>query len=239
LSSKVDLQPAYVLHARPYRETSLLLELLSAEYGKIALVARGVRGKKSSTKNRLQPFNPLTVSWVSKGELGTLVGVEQNERGCVLHGNRLASGFYINELTIKLIARNDPHPGLFGMYQQTLQAIETKPNYEVSLRLFEKRLLDEIGYGLNLDHEMQTGEQLQSDKLYRYRVEEGAEEIDSHPKGPAEVSGATLIGLKNGVLDSTDTLREAKGLLRVVLQNYLGNSTIRSRELLVRKRSTK
>ncbi len=183
----------------------------------------------------MQPFTPLLISWISRGELGTLVNVDKVGRGHNLHGNRLASGFYINELIVKLTARNDPHPSLFNVYQDTLRRVEKDRNIEVALRQFEKKLLDELGYGMNLDYEIGTGEALQSNKIYRYRIEEGAEEIHSLSNNPTEVSGTTLIGLRENTLSTTDELREAKSLLRIVLQKYLGNSQIRSRELLTKR----
>jgi DNA repair protein RecO (recombination protein O) len=108
---RISLQPAYILHSRPYRESSLLLEAMGREHGRIGLVARGARGARSRWKNMLQPFRPLLLSWTQRGELGTLTGADQVASPPALAGESLFCGLYANELMIRFLQRSDPHPG--------------------------------------------------------------------------------------------------------------------------------
>lgn len=231
----MDLQPAYLLHRRAYRESSLLLEVFTQDDGRVGLVAKGARGRKSSNKSLLQPFHPLLISSRGRGELTTLTSVELQSRGCHLSGNRLVCGFYANELLMRLMVRNDPHPQLFSSYRDLILDLESLEDFDVSLRYFEKNLLDELGYGLNLDHDVQTGEGIKAKSLYRYVVEEGPVEILEKGAKSITVSGETLINLKNQNLTTESNCSEAKYLLRMVLSHYLGSVPLRSRELLIHK----
>lgn len=227
------LQPAYLLHSRAYRETSLLLELLTKEFGRVGLVARGARRSRSNGKALLQPFQPLIVSWRSRGELGTLTAVERKGITHALEGNRIAAGFYINELIYKLIVRDDPNPNLYVCYDQAVRDLSIGNRVEVTLRRFEKKLLDELGYGLILDHEVNTGSLIESHKLYHYQMEAGPIETRATSATTTEIHGATLLGMLNDKLETKQQLMESKHLLRAILQHYLGNTIIRSRELII------
>ena len=149
------LQRAYVLHHHPYRDSSALVEIFSEHHGRVGLVARGVRGRRNPRQALLQPFTPLLLSWSGRGELMTLVDVEAEAPNAMLQGMVLMSGFYVNELLLRLLRRHDPHPQLFLYYDQLLQRLarlegDNPPELAIALRLFEKVLLDEIGYGLVL-----------------------------------------------------------------------------------------
>ncbi len=171
--SHVQLVSAYVLHQRPYRESSALLEVFAESHGRVGLVARGVRSPKSRQRGDLQPFRPLRLSWSGRGELGTLTGVESDGPSVALHGAALYSGFYLNELLVRLLARHDPHPRLYAQYRASLVQLGLASDIEPVLRIFEKRLLEEIGYGLLLDHEVRHGEAVQPDAWYDYHLESG------------------------------------------------------------------
>lgn len=233
MNPQTELQPAYLLHSRPYRETSLLLEILTERSERVGMVAQGARRRKSPKVALLQLFQPLLISWQGRGDLGTLTSVEFLARSHRLTGNRLASGFYINELVVKLIERNDPHPCLYDIYRQTLGELEFSDGYERGLRLFEKRLLDILGYGLNLEYDVGSGHPLHRDKYYFYQPDEGPKEVAAQISGELVIRGSTLIGLREGDLAGKEELDDAKRLLRSLIQNYLGDAQIRSRELLI------
>ncbi len=146
-----QLQSCFVLHSRPWRETSMLLEVFTEEYGKIVLCARGVRGKKSQIRSLLQPFTPLYLSWSGRGEMQTLTRSEPAGPAIKLSGYALYSALYMNELMVRLLHRHDPHPELFNHYRQALEKLSRTDLLEQSLREFELQLLTAIGYGLAID----------------------------------------------------------------------------------------
>ena len=127
MSARVALAPAWVLHARPYRDTSLLLEALTDEHGRVGLVARGVRGPKGRWRGLLQPLQPLLLSWSGRGELGTVAGCEAAGPAVVLRGEALLSAWYLNEVLLRVLQRNDPQPAIFSVYGAALAALATEP----------------------------------------------------------------------------------------------------------------
>ncbi|MGD2073577.1 MAG: DNA repair protein RecO [Gammaproteobacteria bacterium] len=228
--SRIQLEPGYVLHRRPYRESSLLLEVLSRSHGRVGLVARGVRSPKSRQRGDLQPFRPLRLSWSARGDLGTLTGAEPEGTAQALRGSALYSAFYLNELLVRLLARQDPHPVLYLLYERSLDRIAKQP-VEPVLRVFEKRLLEEIGYGLLLDFEVEQGEAIQPQRYYDYHLESGPVGVDGADARGFVFSGASLLALAREELDTPDALRDAKRLMRAALNLYLGGRPLRSREL--------
>ncbi|HED15192.1 MAG TPA: DNA repair protein RecO, partial [Gammaproteobacteria bacterium] len=156
---KVTSQAGFVLHSRPYKDSSAVTELFSDEYGRIGLVIRGARRKNSRTRLAVTPLQELLLAWVGRGELYTLTDVEQKTLLPRITGKRLASAFYINELLMRLLHRNDPHRGLYTVYRTTLLLLsDGSQDLNHILRLFEKRLLDELGYGLVLESTVDTNE---------------------------------------------------------------------------------
>jgi DNA repair protein RecO (recombination protein O) len=233
---RVELACAYVLHRRPYRESSALVEAFGAEHGRIGLVARGARRPSSRLRSVLQPFRPLLLSWSGRGELGTLTAAEPERSVPPLPAPALASGFYVNELLLRLLPRHDAHAALFESYREALEGLTTAAAPEPVLRIFEKRLLDAIGYGLVLGHEADTGGPIEPDTLYRYHAEQGpvAPARTATERTGVAVHGLTLIALAREELDDPRTLREAKRLMRTVLAAYLGPRPLASRALLKR-----
>jgi DNA repair protein RecO (recombination protein O) len=234
-NARVSLQPAYVLHRRPYRDSSLLLELFTPEHGRVGLVARGARAAKSRLHGALQPFQPLLVSWAGRGELATLCGAEAHGPPPRLDGQSLISGFYLNELLLRLLARHDAHPALFAIYQETLSLLATEE--QRALRIFEKHLLKEIGYALVLSHEVENGASIEPGKLYRYRLEQGPVQCEGTGHGIA-LHGASLLSLMNEQLSDEQSLREVKALMRAALALYLGDKPLQSRALLINMHKT-
>ena len=227
-----EMQPSFVLHTRKFRETSLLVEFFTHRFGRVGVVARGARSGKYAHGALLQPFSLVKISWVARGDLGTLTAVEREAAPNRLQGRALACGFYLNELLIRLLTRHDPHPQLFECYEVTLQSIVNHNQQTHALRLFERRLLDEIGYGLILDHDVSSGAAIQADLRYDYHPEVGPVASATAGDGCISVSGATLIALDHQKPMSLEQLREARFLLRKVLSRYLGDKPLKSRELL-------
>lgn len=229
MSIRLQLQPGYILHQRAYRDTSLLLEVFTAEQGRFGLVARGARGPKSRNRGLLQLFQPLLLSWTGRSELGTLTGVEAN--GCPprLTGAVLYSGFYLNELVMRLLQRLDPHPELFKAYADTLQGLQHA--MERPLRLFERRLLEALGYGLLLDHAADTGEPIEANRLYRYELETGPVAVDTAAPQGLCLQGSSLLSLAADQLQDAQSLSDCKRLMRAALGLYLGERKLKTREV--------
>lgn len=230
-TARIQLAPGYVLHQRPYRESSMLLEVFTGLYGRVGLVARGVRSPKSRQRGDLQPFRPLRLSWNARGELGTLTAVETDAPGTRLQGTALYSAFYLNELLVRLLVRDDPHPGLYGCYQATLEGLIQGGDIEPLLRIFEKSLLQEIGYGLLLDCEVESGEPVQPERFYDYHLESGPVLAAESDVQAFVFKGSSLLALERGQLTDADVLRDAKRLMRAALNLYLGSKPLKSREL--------
>ncbi len=234
--AKVELQPAYVIHTRQYRETSLLVEVFTPEYGLKTVVARGARAPKSRYRALLQAHRPLLVSWSGRGEMGTLIGAESAGIAIALRGNCLWSALYMNELIERLCTRHEPQLELFVLYEQSLGALAKvveSQDMERSLRWFEKRLLDLLGYGLCLDRSVDDQQAIVADQDYFYVMNSGPM---SHPHDDAlPISGACLLALKAGRLENALLLKGAKRLMRWVLAQYLGNRPLKSRELFGRR----
>lgn len=227
----VNLQPAYILHTRAYRDTSALLEVLTVDYGRASLVARGVKGAKARYKGILQPFVPLLISWQGKGELMTLRMAEPNGIAHNLMGDTLLCGLYLNELLVKLLHRYDAHPELFLSYQQTLIALPEKDQQQVALRLFEKNLLAELGYALQLEYEAITHQPIQADGFYLFNPTQGLLSCLNPNHQPNVFQGKNLLAIHNNNFTQSAYMRDAKRLLRIALNHLLEGKPIRSREL--------
>lgn len=225
-----QLQAGYILHQRNYRDTSLLLEVFAREHGRIGLVARGARAPRSRSRGLLQPFQPLLLSWSGRGELGTLTGAETDAAApsARLSGTALYSGFYLNELLLRLLQRHDAHPELFDVYAATLPNLQTDP--QRPLRLFEKHLLETLGYGLLLDHEA-GGEPVTADADYVYALEAGPSRSTEATVGQLRVSGRSLLSLAAEDLSDAQSLTDSKRLLRAALDLYLGGRGLKTREV--------
>ncbi len=231
--SKVDLQPALVLHQRPYRETSLLLEVFGIGAGRVGLIAKGARRPKSPLRTQLSPFRPLLLSWRGRGELGLVVGAEPDGPALVLPPGAIVSGLYLNELLVRLLHRHDPHPELFLQYRHTLTALaRTDCPLEQWLRIFEKRLLNAVGYGLMLDRTTASGDPIDPKARYHYIPDHGPVEAGAREKGAGvRVKGSTLLALASEQLMDAAALKEAKHLMRSAINMHLEGRPLVSRTL--------
>lgn len=229
---KVTLQPAYVLRLRPYRETSALVEAFTQDYGRVGLVAKGVRRRRSKGIGLLQPFCPLLLSWVGRGDLVTLTGAEAAGRVPALIGEGLVCAFYLNELLLRLLLRRAPFEALFSIYGQTLSQLADPRQRQQALRLFERDLLAYLGYGLILDHEVTTLQPIDPEQWYSYQWEKGPKRLQTEDLEGVKIRGRTLQALARGELADPISLREARQLLRWLLTLQLGNKPLKSRDLL-------
>lgn len=218
----VLLAPAYVLHRRPYRDSSLLLECFSREHGRVGLVARGGRGRLAGI---LQPFAPLLLSWTGGGELKTLTQAEPDGYVDPLQGAALAAAFYLNELLLRACARLDAHPAVYEAYRRAVAALTGGVADEPTLRRFERDLLAELGYGLQLEHDV-DGAAIDPAGRYHYQSERGAVRA---PDG--ELPGAALLALREDALGEAAHLPACKRLLRAQLAWHFGDKPLKSREL--------
>ena len=229
-----ELQAGFVLHTKPYRDSSRLVEIFTREYGRVGLVAKGARSAKSRFAGMLEPFLPLSFSWSGQGELHTLTGLESAGKPINIAAKQLLSGFYLNELLLKLLQRADPHPQLFEVYSQTIRLLSMVDDEEPVLRHFEHALLQELGYGLILNHDADSGESIHSDRLYCYFIEKGPVILEpgevSHQDG-VMLHGSTLQAIEQNNFKDNQTLKEAKQLMRSILNVYLEGRPLKSREL--------
>ena len=224
---RIQLTPGYILHHRPYRDTSRILEVLTREHGRLSLFARGVRGPKAKLASILQPFQMLLFSWSGRGDAAQLTGAESAQAAPPLPASCLMAAFYLNELLMKLTTRHDPLPVLFDNYDQTLQGLRHGESLEPRLRVFEKRLLEALGYGLDLSAEAQTGKRIEPDEYYHFRPEQGL--VATVADAAGALAGTSLIGLASEHLESARELEDAKRLLQAALAQCLEGRPLATR----------
>ena len=232
-ANRHDAEPAFVLHSYPFRETSLVVELFTRNAGRIAAVAKGARRPKSALRGVLLAFQPLLVSWSGKGELQTLMRAEWDGPYHPLKGLSLLCGFYLNELVLKLLPRHDAHEHLFETYAQTLQALRPHDEPSGVLRSFEQRLLRELGYAMTLDRDIESGQPIAAEERYTYIVERGpvSRTSDRETNG-VELLGQTLLDMQSGDYTRALTQQQSKALMRVLINHYLGDQVLHTRQLL-------
>ncbi len=232
---RIDQQPAWVLHSLPWRETSLIVEIFSRDHGRIALAAKGARRPQSALRGGLMAFQPLLMDWSGGGEVKTLVRAEWCGGQPLLGGRALLCGYYLNELLIRLTAREDPHPRLFAAYAEAAAALARGEAQATVLRRFELALLSELGYSAGLESEG-GGEAVHPDEQYVYIIERGpvrwaADDSELEPALPL-VSGRTLLDMAAGDFSRAETQTQAKRLLRALIDHYLGGQPLQSRRVL-------
>lgn len=228
---RIAQQPAFVLHARPYRETSLLVECLSREHGRIGIVARGVRGERARLRRaQLEPFQLLSMDLLMRGEMATLMAVESVGTPLRLIGDAALAGLYLNELVVRLTGRQDPSPPLFDVYALTLQRLASGESLAWVLRCFERDLLEATGYGLQLTHESDSGDPLHAEASYRYEVEQGA--IRCATNYPHALRGSDLLALEADVMPDSRGLKALRDMVREVIRFHLGGGELRSWRVL-------
>lgn len=224
---RVQLAPGYILHHHPYRDTSRILEVLTRDHGRLTLFARGARGPKARLASILQPFEPLLLSWSGRGESAQLTGAESAHPGAALPPAAVMSAFYLNELLLKLTTRHDPVPGLFENYHATLQALRLGEALAPCLRIFEKRLLEALGYAIDLTVEAQSGRRIEADAYYHFRAARGLVPATADTAGA--VAGHSVLCLAAEQLTEPATLEDARRLLKAALAECLEGRELRTR----------
>ena len=226
----VTLQEGFVLHTYPYRETSLLVEALTRGSGRVTLVAKGARRPRSSVRGALMAFQPLALSWFGKGEMKTLAQAEWQGGQPLLRGEALLCGFYLNELLVRLLAREDPHEQLFERYRSVLKELSAGEPSPPILRGFEKALLGELGYALTLDRDAASGDPIDPAGIYTYDPERGPVALNGRG-AELQVTGQTLLDLAGDDYRDPQTLAQAKGLMRALINHRLDFQPLNSRRI--------
>jgi len=226
-----EQQPVYVLHTYPFKETSLVVELFSQQYGRVAAVAKGARRPHSAMRGMLQSFQMLSGTWSGKNELKTLHSLEWSAGLSLIKGEALMCGFYINELLLRLLPRVDSHETLFAHYQLALLTLANQSDLATTLRQIELRLLQEMGYAVPLMTDENDGA-IEADKMYRYEAEYGACELKATKIG-VQLSGQTLLDMARDDYSNEQTQMQSKQLMRYLLAHYLGDKPLHTRQLLI------
>ena len=228
------MDKGYVLHTYPYRETSLILQVWTQKHGRLGLVARGARRPRSPQRAVLVPFQPLALDWFGRGELRTLKTAEPAVPAIPLRGEYLLSAFYLNELLLKLTTRDDPHEGLFEAYDRAVTDLRALAPLEPALRRFELRLLQELGYALEMTREAGTHAPIAAEREYLYVVERGPV-----PAGEGEarldairLRGLTLLDLERGRFEDPTTISQAKSLMRLLINHSLNGQELATRTVV-------
>lgn len=236
-SHKQSQQPVFILHTYPFKETSLVVEMFSRDFGRIAAVAKGARRPLSAMRGMLQSFQQLAGTWSGKNELKTLHGLEWMTGLTLLKGDALMCGFYMNELLLRLLPRDDAHVRLFEYYAQTIQSLsvlgQSAGNEQLAemMRRFELKMLQELGYAVPLTHD-ENGEIIHADETYRFEADYGACAPAATRNGVL-IQGATLLDMARSQYSNLNTQAQSKQLMRYLLQHYLGEKPLHTRQLLV------
>lgn len=210
----------------------MIVEAITRDHGRVALMARGARRPRSALRGILLSFQPLLLSWSGRGELRTLTRAEWQGAYSPLKGQALICGFYLNELLLKLTARDDPHEQLYRVYQETLAALRQGDEQSPVLRRFEMSLLRELGYAVILDRDVERNEPVARERSYVYVVERGPVSGIKAPRNGVELSGQTLLDMQSGVFTSAATQQQSKLLMRTLINHCLGDQVLHTRQLL-------
>lgn len=231
-----EQEPAYVIHRRPWRETSLVLDLFSLNHGRISAVARGANSSKSALKAQLQPFQPLLLGWVGRGDLKTLTQVDVRDGPALRRTVSLYSGLYLNELVQRVLPPADPHPTLFAAYIETLDLLAQTADVEPVLRRFEQAFAAALGFDFAWDLAMDTGQAVNAAESYCYDPEQGIVSAVSTGVRLRNLPGDTLLALAGGDFEGAENRRVAKRVMRVLTDYLLQGRPLNSRSLFIHQR---
>ncbi len=228
--NRVHQHSCIILKSQAYKETSVIHQVFSRDYGVLSIISKGSRSNNSKHGALLQPFRPLLLSWSGKSDLKTLTGVDESYRVAPLFGLALYCGFYVNELLLNLLHKHDSHPTLFNELEKVMVTLSRSECIEPALRQFEKVLLEEIGYGLALEYDAVSGSAIQPSCQYIYRPELGAVLVETNTDAES-ILGSTLLNLQNNQLSDKNELKQAKRLMRRLIDIQLDGKMLKSREL--------
>jgi len=229
---RIEHEPGYVLHAYAYKETSLIVEVFGRRAGRVGLLARGARRPRSALRGVLLAFHPLRLSWSASAELGTLIAAEWTGGLGALSGSGLMCGFYLNELLLKLLPRDDPHELLFDGYSACLEQLASGGPHASVLRAFELKLLTELGYAPQLERDAASGAPIDAARRYRYEPERGPVAANGGAEGELVLGGQTLLDIRAGDYARPATREEARRLMRALIGERLGGQTLHTRAVL-------
>ena len=234
-SFRFDNQAVFVLHTYPFKETSLVVELFSHDHGRVATTAKGARRPRSAMRGMLQSFQPLMATWSGKSELKTLHSLDWAGGLLLLKGEALMCGFYLNELLLRLLPREDAHEALFIYYGATLKTLAGEVDLATTLRRFELKLLQELGYAIPLQQDSR-GASVLPEQSYVYQAEQGAQPIQATgyaAQNGVQLLGKTLLDMAGDDYTQPQTLQQSKQLMRYLLAHYLGDQPLYTRQLLI------
>jgi DNA repair protein RecO (recombination protein O) len=231
VKQRIDGARAFLLHTHPYSETSLVIDVFARDHGRLALLARGARRPRSAMRGVLMAFQPLEFGWHGGGEVKTLAKAEWLGGLPLLGGRSLLLGYYLNELLLKLLPREDAHPSLFDAYEDAIAGLSRSAE-ATELRRFERTLLRELGYGLSLERDAASGAPLQPDRHYAYQIERGPVEMLAGADGMA-YRGKTLLDMAADDYNDPRTAAESKQLMRQLFGHYLGGKALQSRRVFM------
>jgi len=231
---RVHQQPCFVLHQRPYKNTSLIVEVISRDYGRVSLVAKAVKQQKSPLKSILHSFQPLSISWVRRSEMGTLTAAEFSKAPLLFAEDKLYAAFYLNELLMRLLAQHDPVQEIFLSYETALHKLNGVEETEVILRVFEKELLQSLGYEIRLSEEADTHLPIVSEKHYQFTPEYGFTAVEIKDVSQQHLfKGEHLLAFNENRLTDKEILKSAHRITFINLKKLLGDKPLKSRELLL------
>ncbi len=230
-TKRIQLEPAWLLHSRDFRDSSRIIEFYTREHGRVSLFARGVRGTKSRQAALLQPFVPLLISWSGSGDGGSFSTAEPNGPPVAVSARCLMSAFYINELMLKLLGREDPHPELYALYGQAVAALVQVETEARGLRLFEKRLLEAIGFGVDYGRVVSTGDLVEANQYYHVQPGRGVLGVARRAEGDGVYLGTCLLSLSLEELADDASVLAAKRLLRAAIGEALEGRPLATRRV--------
>ncbi len=243
MRSKIELQPAYVLHTHAFQNTSLLVDFFCIDFGRVRAVAKGARRAGSKTRALLQPFQPLLISLTGRTDLKSLTAIESSVNSLRLHGTRLFSGLYINELIVRLLTYQESNPELYASYQEAVVALSGERDLQTVLRKFELALLEALGYGVDLLTDCYSAEAISEQAYYLFHPDIGFECMPAlspeQRNNPAVFHGAELIALRSGQCTEKNLSNAARRLTRMALQPHLGDKPLASRDLFLKGTNTR
>jgi len=229
---RIAAQPGFVLHSYPYKETSLIVDVFSRDYGRVALVAKGAKRPHSKLRGVLQTFQPLSVSWSGRAEVRTLTAAEWVGGLLPLEKSALLCGFYLNELLVKLLARDDPHAALFDHYVAAINQLAHDESAPIVLRKFERALLKETGVATDFSVCTSTSQAVDPQQTYVVDPESGPRIARAADRWPS-VSGKTLLDMERQDYADPVTQSQSKQLMRFLLAHHLGGMQLNTRQILI------